>query len=88
MIEILKLGRTRGLIVCEDGVSILETRSGNLLKIARFLIEEKQEYVEEHIFTGNSLYFDLPQDKEEKLKELLHQEFRKENNIFFEGGYD
>ncbi|MDI3496108.1 MAG: hypothetical protein PWQ35_129 [Patescibacteria group bacterium] len=81
MLEIVKQGRS--FIVREEGNYLLESKSGNLLKIAQFLIEERQEVVEDHIFSGNSIHFDLPRDKEEKLRELIQQEFRKENNQFY-----
>ena len=68
--------------VIEDGQRLVSSR--NLMQIAKFLNEEKPEEVEAHIFSGNSIHFNVSLEKEDFLKNLIHQQFNQEQNIFFE----
>lgn len=68
--------------VLEDGQRLIS--SHNLMQIAKFLNEEKPEEVEAHIFSGNSIHFDITLEKEDFLKSVITQQFHQEQNIFFE----
>ncbi len=68
--------------VIEDGQRLINSQ--NLIQIAKFLNEEKPEEVEAHIFSGNSIHFNVSLEKEDFLKNMITQQFRQEQNIFFE----
>ncbi|HZJ41762.1 MAG TPA: hypothetical protein VFD51_01975 [Patescibacteria group bacterium] len=72
------------IVITEDGEILL--KSSSLPTISEYLNEERPEEVEAHIFSGNSFNFDMETREKEMLKELIFQQFRKENDNYFSDG--
>jgi hypothetical protein len=67
-------------IVSEHGEDLVKSR--NLSAISEYLNEERPEEVEAHLFNGNSLKFEIELRDEEILKNLIFQQFKRNNEIF------
>ena len=57
-------------------------KNNNLKTISEYLNEERPEEVEAHLFNGNSIKFEMTFRDEEILKNLIFQQFKRNNEIF------
>lgn len=71
----------RKISVCEDGEELFKA---TLEGVANYLVEERPEDVEAHIFNGAQFISSLPESEDESLRNLLNLRFQRENNVFYQ----
>jgi len=73
-------GRQGKFTISESGEDLI--KNNNLKTISEYLNEERPEEVEAHLFNRNSIKFEMEFRDEEILKNLIFQQFKRNNEIF------